>query len=325
MDNSAEAGFFSNVWKLLSGSGGSDATNSSLAAISMPLLKGSSAPSFPAVGGPDPDPETSLSVTQDSAIVAVRNPAGTLPAPSTDQILVYTVENGDTPSSIAERFGISLNTLLWANNLKGQNLIKVGDNLVILPVSGVQYDIKKGDTIESIAKKFKGDPADIMSFNGLAINEPLQAGNTIIIPDGEVATPLKTSTASLPSSSASRFANLPDLRGYFMRPISGGVKTRGIHGYNGVDLANSCGLPVFASADGQVIVASTGGWHGGYGNYIVISHGNGVQTLYAHLSEIIADAGQSVSQGMVIGLIGSTGNSTGCHMHFEVRGAQNPF
>jgi len=89
--------------------------------------------------------------------------------------------------------------------------------------------------------------------------------------------------------------------------------------------SSSCGLPVLASADGIVIASRSSGWNGGYGQYVVVSHGNGTQSLYAHLNAIFTTVGQHVSQGVQIGTIGSTGNSTGCHVHFEIRGARNPF
>jgi len=110
-----------------------------------------------------------------------------------------------------------------------------------------------------------------------------------------------------------------------MRPIFGGRRSRGIHGYNGIDLADSCGSPVVTSAPGTVIILRSSGWNGGYGKYIVVTHPNGTQTLYAHLSSVLASVGQFVAQGSQIGNIGSTGNSTGCHVHFEIRGAKNPF
>jgi len=286
----------------------------------MPLLgsQGVAAPS--GVGGPVTDPPFALSSTQDNALVSSKNPTGILPLSYPDQIVVYTVVEGDAPSSIAESFGISLNTLLWANNLTNPNLIKVGSTLVILPVTGVKYEVRAGDTLQSIAKKFKGEVEDIRAFNGLAVGEELQAGRIIIIPDGEIASLVVASPAS--RSSISR---LPEFVGYFMRPILGGRKSRGIHGYNGVDLANSCGLPILASAAGTIIVARDAGWNGGYGKYLVVSHPNGTQTLYAHLNAVLAKYGQQVAQGSQIGKIGSTGNSTGCHLHFEVRGARNPF
>lgn len=329
----AEAGFFDGLKKLFGGRVGTEEEAEAflpMASIAMPLI-GSQA-SLPAgVGGPDvSDSEPSLPVTQDSALVAVRNPAGILPAPDSGQIIIYTVVAGDTPSSIAGRFGVSLNTLLWANNIRNSRSIKTGDNLIILPVSGVRYEVKGGDSLDSIAKKFKpkneedfeGFVNDILSYNGLAIDEKLEIGREIIIPDGEVALP------SFPGGKIrgiSRFANLPEFIGYYLRPIIGGRKTQGIHGFNGVDLANSCGLPVLATAGGQVIISKSGGWNTGYGRYAVIVHPNNTQSLYGHLSKVLVGVGQSVDQGSAIGLIGSTGRSTGCHLHFEIRGARNPF
>ncbi len=289
----------------------------------MPLLGGNKALVTGVGGGDESGFSTPLPVTQDSALVAFQNPAGTLPPEGNSQgnIFVYTVKKGDTPSKIAETFGITLNTLLWANDIKNSSSIQVGDELIILPISGVQYTVKKGDTIDSIAKKFKGDAAEIMSFNGLAVNESLEPGTALIIPDGEMASPPSQPGRAQPS----RFAGLPSYIGYYLRPILGGRKTQGIHGYNGVDVATSCGEPVYASAAGSVIISRRAGWNSGYGEYVVLSHQNFTQTLYAHLSQVFVSPGQTVSQGSIVGLVGSTGRSTGCHVHFEVRGARNPF
>jgi murein DD-endopeptidase MepM/ murein hydrolase activator NlpD len=111
----------------------------------------------------------------------------------------------------------------------------------------------------------------------------------------------------------------------FTHPAPGSVKSQGIHGYNAVDLAGGMGSAIRAAADGEVIVARPSGWNGGYGNYIVIRHSNGVQTLYAHLSSLNVGVGSYVSQGQTIGGMGNTGRSTGTHLHFEVRGGRNPF
>ncbi|MDP3771747.1 MAG: M23 family metallopeptidase [bacterium] len=306
------------------------------AALALPLLGSSGATRIPETGTDTTnsvaDNAVDLPTSQDSAFIGSRNPLGVLlPDLGQDQIFVYTIQKGDSATGIAVRFGISLNTLLWANNIKSAKQLKEGDELLILPVSGVQYEIKKGDTIEKIAKKFKGDASEIMSFNGLAVGHVLNIGDDIIIPDGELETlaPITPRVSPkrtvLPALSGSRFAKLPELEGYFLRPISAGRRSRGIHGYNGVDLADSCGKPIYASAAGTVIVARTSGWNGGYGEYVVISHPNGVQTLYGHMSFIGVAVGASVGQGERIGYIGSTGNSTGCHVHFEIRGAKNPF
>lgn len=294
-------------------------------ALTLPLLgSGNTLPS--GIGGikDKNSGESPLMTVQDSALVAPRNPIGTFPEAGQNAIVVYTVQPGDIPSRIAADFGISLNTLLWANDIKNPNLIKAGDELVILPVSGVQYTIRKGDTLESIAKRFKGDVVDILNYNGLALGKPLVPGESIIIPNGEVYnSPTERVRRTKYTYSSAKFAVS---KGYYIRPIKGGVRTQGIHGYNAVDLANSCGLPVYASASGNIIVAKSKGWNGGYGKYIVVSHPNGTQTLYAHLSKILVSRGQYVLQGKAIGLIGSTGNSTGCHVHFEIRnGIRNPF
>lgn len=292
------------------------------AAISFPILGSQTPQSWIDDTAGLRDDFNSLSATQDSALIASRNPLGTLSNSAEDKILIYTVKLGDTPSSIADSFGISLNTLLWANNIRNPHLIKTGDELVILPVTGIQYEVKKGDTLNSIAKQFKGDINEISSFNGLVIGEPLHIGATIVIPDGEL---VPQPTLSQPNINSSRFAGLPDIKGFFLRPIFGGRKSRGIHGFNGIDLANSCGLPVLASAEGTVIITRSDGWNGGYGRYLVINHANGTQTLYAHLLNVLASVGQKIAQGSQIAVIGSSGNSTGCHVHFEVRGARNPF
>lgn len=319
---SAHAGFFHSIVKFFSGqhTEPKDKGISSAAAVSMPLLGSEKSPAgrLEGIGGP-PEDLTPLPATGGSALIAPRNPLGTIAHPYRDNIAVYTVGPGDTPGAIAENHGISLNTLLWANNINNPNLIKIGDELVILPVTGVRYEVKRGDTLASLAKQFKAEEADIINFNGLVVGEPLAIGEVVIIPDGEIAPP-PGATLSIRN-----FSSLPEVSGYFLRPILGGRKSRGMHGYNAVDLAQYCGAPVLASADGGVIIARYSGWNGGYGQYLVINHPNGTQTLYAHLSAIYASVGQYLSQGSQIGTVGSTGNSTGCHVHFEMRGARNPF
>jgi len=182
------------------------------------------------------------------------------------------------------------------------------------------YTVQKGDTIESIAKKWKGDVNEIIQFNDLSPNQTLVVGSIIIIPNGEA--PL---LPSYTPRGTYRGGSGPEYVGYYRRPIVGGRKSQGLHGYNGVDLANFCGTPIVASASGDVIISRSGGWNGGYGNFVIIDHYNGTQTLYAHMSSVIVSAGWHVVQGQVIGYIGLSGNTTGCHIHFEIRGAKNLF
>lgn len=319
------AGFFSDILWFFTGpdtTALSTEDASTAATVSLPLLGSQSIRHSEADEEDVAFEEPTLAVTQNNALIGARNPLGTLPSENKDHISVYVVKSGETPGGIAARHGITLNTLLWANGIKNPNSIKIGDELVILPVSGVQYIVKKGDTIEGIAKKFKADASDILNFNGLAISDPIEIGATIIIPDGELDIP---APASKSGGTSARFASLPSYVGYYIRPIQGGRRSRGIHGYNGIDLANACGLPAYASAEGTVILVRTSGWNGGYGKYLVITHPNGTQTLYAHMSDIFVAVGARVARGQQIANIGSTGNSTGCHVHFEIRGARNPF
>jgi LysM repeat protein len=237
----------------------------------------------------------------------------------TGQISVYIVREGDTLSEIAEMFGVSANTILWANDIKA-NSIRVGQELVILPISGVRHVVKSGDTLQSVAKKYKADLEDILSYNGLSSSSKIKSGDVVIIPDGVIS-----ATQNIAGSGSRSSTSYPTYAGYYLRPIVGGKKSQGIHGHNGVDIAAPIYTPILASADGKVIVSRTGGYNGGYGTYVVVSHANGTQTVYAHMSVNNVSVGEWIDQGQVIGAIGMTGKTTGPHLHFEVRGAKNPF
>jgi LysM repeat protein len=261
-----------------------------------------------------------IAIVDGSALVQESGVIGTqadIMGTRSTQISLYVVRQGDSLSQIAKMFGVSVNTIVWANGIKGA--IQEGDELVILPISGVSHTVKKGDTIRTIAAKYKADLDDIMSFNDIKSGDSLAVGVTLIIPDGEVQAAPLVAKASL------RGAGGPAYKDYYMRPISGGVRSQGLHGYNAVDLAAPIGTTVRAAADGTVIIARSSGYNGGYGSYIVISHANGTQTLYAHLSKVSVSQGAYVAKGDTIGLLGNTGKSTGPHVHFEIRGATNPF
>ncbi len=274
----------------------------------------------------DPRPAgfKTLAIVNDTALVSEGNTGETFidaGQSGTGQISVYVVRKGDTLSSVAKMFGVSANTIVWANDLKS-NTLKNGQELVILPISGVRHVVKSGDTLASIAKKYKTDLAEILSYNDLSANAKLKIGDEVIVPDGEIV----VSSGSSSGGSSSVGASYPTFAGYYMRPVVGGKKTQGIHGHNGVDIGRlPVGSPVMASADGTVIISKTSGWNGGYGLYIVVSHPNGTQTLYSHLSRVSVSTGQRVEQGQTIGALGNTGKSTGPHLHFEIRGAKNPF
>lgn len=234
-----------------------------------------------------------------------------------DQISIYVVREGDTLSTIAEMFDVTENTIRWANDINSRSTIRKDQHLIILPISGVKYTIKKGDTLKSIATSFKSDQNEILLYNNLEGASDLKIGAEIIIPNGEITTVAASGSKNTKTKTSSS--------GYFTRPISGGVRTQGLHGHNGIDFAKSLNSPILAAAGGKVIIAKQGGWNGGYGSYVVISHPNGMQTLYAHMNSLAVTVGQTVSQGSTIGYMGSTGQSTGVHLHFEVRGGTNPF
>jgi LysM repeat protein len=271
--------------------------------------------------------ESDVNTVADSALLPDVGPTGGPTDIESDfdhgQISIYTVHEGDSLASIAKMFDVSVNTILWANNMQKGAKLTVGQALLILPVSGVQYEVKKGDTIAGIAKKFKGDPDEIRSYNSLGEDTVLEPGMTIIIPDGEIvtATPAKTK----PATSKLRGVSVVNDDAYFIAPLANYRRSQKLHGYNGVDMTSYLGAPIVAAAGGKVIVARQGGYNGGYGNYVVIKHSNGTQTLYAHMTSVGVNEGVTVVQGQVIGTLGNTGRSTGPHLHFEVRGARNPF
>lgn len=262
---------------------------------------------------------------EDDALVSGGGPLGfdsglVTHKPTSDQISVYVVRKGDTLSQIAKMFDVTVNTIKWGNDLDSSAL-REGQTLVILPISGVKHTVVKGDTLDSLAKKYKGDKEEILAYNNLE-DETLSVGSVIIIPDGEVT----VSTGSrLGTSVVKNGSGLKEYAGYYMRPVVGGKKTQGIHGYNGIDIGAPVGTPILAAADGEVIISRSGGWNGGYGNYVVIRHNNGTQTLYAHNSSNKVSVGDIVKQGDVIASMGATGKATGPHVHFEIRGAKNPF
>ncbi len=306
-----------------------------------------------------PNTGADVLIENDEALKAETGPLGTQADvedyyPNSDIIQLYVIKSGDTIKSIANVFDVTANTIVWANNLKSGQALTPGNTLVILPISGLRYTVKKGDTLASIAKRFKADASDITSFNDVT---ELIVGENIIIPDGEIATPapIKNSKGKIIKKGNSVFSrkfgesfdlsgpksgdtvmrskhgektwgfNAPSASGYYIFPVEGGRKTQDLHGFNGIDIGKGLGAPIRAAASGTVIVVRTGGSNGGYGNYIVIAHDNGTQTLYAHNSKNLVSVGDKVDQGQTIALMGHTGHAKGNHVHFEVRGAQNPF
>lgn len=268
-----------------------------------------------------------LKIIQDNAIGGISTPQiltpkvlgdtfGGSPA-DTDNIIEYNVQPGDTLQSIADNYDISLNTLLWANNLTTSSTIKVGQTLVILPVSGVLHVVKSGDTISQIGQKYKSKTEDIIAFNGLVSEGDIYIGDILIVPGGV-----------MPKVSSPAGGQIAIADNFFIFPTEGHI-TQTLHYYNAVDIANKCGASIYAAASGKVQRVRYGYNFGG-GNYITILHSNGVATYYGHLLTIFVKPGDNVTVGDRVAVMGGqpgiagAGRSTGCHLHFEVIGAKNP-
>lgn len=244
---------------------------------------------------------------------------------------VHIVETGETMSSIAEKYGIASETIMWENDLYDANRIKVGQKLYIPPIDGVTYTVLSGDTLNKIAAKFKVDEKIIAEHNKLQDNQ-VQKGKTIFVPGAKpllakrppVTTgkkPVTTGRGYVEKEPTVGTSTVPEGDNPLIIPTTGTVTKGFQRGHYAVDLANRSKPPVWAAAAGTVIEASTGTYGGGYGNYIVIDHGGGLTTLYAHLEEVYVSEGNIVSQGQVIGKMGNTGRvygPTGIHLHFEV-------
>lgn len=247
----------------------------------------------------------------------------------------HTVASGETLSTIAEMYGIKTKTLMWENNMGTGSILKVGQELIVPPVDGVTHTVKSGQSLAKIASLYEVEEEDIIRQNSLE-SETLNAGEKIFVPGGvQIAPPAPVyvadasgrSTTAVRSTTTTR-VNLenstaaPAVGKFLIYPTRGSI-TQGYYSWHrAVDIADASKPPVWAAAGGTVTKASSGTWGGGYGNHVIIDHGNGVQTLYAHLDYLTVSVGQYVTQGEVIGRMGNTGRvygRTGIHLHFEVR------
>ncbi|MBU6141778.1 M23 family metallopeptidase [Patescibacteria group bacterium] len=257
-----------------------------------------------------------MNVVGGAALLNSDNPLSNV-VPTRGGVLLYTVQSGDSASIIAANFGISLNTLIWANTGVNWSVLRPGQQLTILPVNGVLHQIQDGETLDSIAALYDVSVQSILHANPGFVPSQIATASSLIIPGGR---PVRsTNYASL--------SGLPSLPGYFSIPTTGWNGGR-LYSYNAVDITNACGTPVYAAAEGLVVEVVGSGWNGGYGNYILIDHPNGTKTRYAHTSKNLVSVGDYVAKGKEIALTGDTGQNdgpSGCNLHFEVYGAKNPF
>lgn len=242
------------------------------------------------------------------------------------EIITHYVQEGETLESIAQRYNLQVETILWENELQKTSTIKPGQALRILPIDGVRHKVARGETIYSVGKKYGLEGSQIQMLVDYPFNEflndetfELATGQYLMVPEGVKPEEKKV----VPNRGVGYLAQTPNAgavtaQGSFVWPASGTITQRHSFYHKAIDIANRSAGPILAADSGTVIGA---GWldNSGYGNRVMIDHGNGYVTLYAHLKSVQVSQGQTVNRGDVIGQMGSTGRSTGTHLHFEIR------
>ncbi len=228
-------------------------------------------------------------------------------------IFVHKVSAGETLWDIALAYGITIDTILSANNLRNQNYISIGQELQIPSVTGVLHQVATGESLWEISERYAVSMDEITRVNEISDPSRIQPNTKLVIPG---ATQLRPRDVLLVNGQLQKAFDWP-VRGRVSSPF--GARWGKMH--NGLDIAVPTGTPVKASADGRVTFA---GWNGGYGILVIIDHGNNIETRYAHNSRLNVKVGQTVSRGDVVAYSGNTGNSTGPHVHFEIRQRNNP-
>lgn len=250
------------------------------------------------------------------------------PSPPAQKPQIYTVQAGDTVAGIADRFNISTDTVLSANGLTERNIIKAGDHLTILPTSGLLHTVQRGDTVSELASRYEVAGADIATYNNLGDEAKLSIGQKLMVPGAKIPAPRRLAQGhdtSEPEPSAPE-ASRPEPvassgQGWLWPTASRHIAQHFRRWHTGVDIDNRSRPPIYAAQDGTVSYA---GWLGGYGNLLIVSHGNGLETYYAHVDKMYVGKGDAVDKGEAIAKMGSTGRSSGPHLHFEVRSNGRP-
>jgi murein DD-endopeptidase MepM/ murein hydrolase activator NlpD len=275
-----------------------------------------------------------------TASLRAPNPVTNTPKRIRLNVLKYTVQSGDTVSDIADQFSVSPDSILWANPKLEDNpdMLSIGQELNIPPVSGVLYTVASGDSVQKIADKFKTSkfPSNTLVTNivNLEFNQQLHdlkppeyaltAGQFLMVPDGSkpyIPRVVNAYSGPLPATAARGTGN-------FGWPVSGRITQKFWSNHPGIDIGAPKGTPIYAADSGYVVAAGWDQERISYGFMILINHGNGFVTRYAHLSAFNVQVGDSVKKGQIVGRVGSTGNSTGPHLHFEIINngvRRNPF
>jgi murein DD-endopeptidase MepM/ murein hydrolase activator NlpD len=388
----AHASFFSGIISHVLGTSDNQAAQALPAADAttrnsqtIPLLESSINPDLKNMK----DDSQPLAIVGDQALATETAPTGTdtidKQYATSAVITTYTVKKGDTIDKLSKKFGVSKATLIQSNDfLNKKGTLAVGQVLTILPVDGMAYTVKKGDTVGSIAKKYSAATSEILAYNSLTQASDLKIGDTITIPGGQVpvapvvaAKPVETapivlvkpvqkiaaqqttppapvkveveapvaaaqiqvavptgadggdtsdSGGSTPDQNQNGASNGVAASG-FIWPISlsAGRVSQGLHDDNAMDIAAPKGTPIYAPKGGTVLIAHPSGYNGGYGLYVVMNFDDGGQMLFGHMSKVASVAGDIKKQGDIIGYVGTTGSSTGFHVHVSARGIKNPY
>ncbi|MFO7918086.1 MAG: M23 family metallopeptidase [Anaerolineae bacterium] len=237
-------------------------------------------------------------------------------------VFTYTVQEGDSVLGIAQKFNLEGNSILWANEelAKNADFLRLGQELNILPVDGVYHTVASGETVESIAKKYEVEPSAITDYAGNDLEPPyeLESGNKLIVPGGVKAPePQQAAPRQATEQRATAPQDAQKGSGSFAWPMSGRITQKFWSGHQAIDIGAPRGTAIVAADAGHVVASQNS--NVGYGRMLIIDHGNGYETLYAHLNASSVSLGSSVSKGQVIGHCGTTGYSTGPHLHFEIR------
>lgn len=238
-----------------------------------------------------------------------------------NNLVNYIVQNGDTVISIAQHFGLKTASVLANNNLNERSTIRPGDILAIPPIDGINHTISRGETLLAIAQKYQVDVKKIVDYNNLVSINAIITGQTIFVPGGV------KKIVAVPRSKARNFidfiipspAPIVSLEKMLWPTTSHRLTQYFSWRHTGIDIGGPQAFPIYAADDGVVSVSKHSGWNGGYGNHIIIDHKGTKKTLYGHLVKNFTQVGDVVKKGQTIGLMGTTGHSTGVHLHFEVR------
>jgi len=279
----------------------------------------------------EPFTPTTFATVAGGAVIAPTGQGTGRSVAARDQVVEYRVEQGDTIGSISADYQVSISTILWANNMGPRDYLQIGQVLKIPPMDGVLHTVKIGDTVAKIATRYGAVVDEILTANRLSSAGELRIGDVIMVPNGEPPTPSVPKTVVVPrpvasiksifippSASANRTTKLLwPTPGHSITQYYGGWEcVSGCRVHTGLDVDGDYTSPLYAAEDGIVIFS---GWRSGYGYSIDIDHGGGMVTRYGHSSKLFVKTGDYVKRGQTIAMMGSTGYSTGTHIHFEVR------